>query len=41
MKEIKGEYYDICQGKTHNGRWVTPIFPLTDKGMLKMLSTVD
>ena len=33
------EYYDICQGKTVNGKWTSPIFPLTDDAMLKMLAS--
>ena len=32
------EYYDVCQGKTVNGKWKTPIFPITDQAMLQMLA---
>lgn len=32
------EYYRVKQGCTHNDKWVTPEYPVTDESMLVMLS---
>ena len=33
------EYYEISQGKTYKDRWITPDFPITDKGLAGMIET--